>query len=532
MLLLGAVGVVLLVACANLANLLLARAAARERELAIRASLGASAGRVARQLLVESGLLALGGALIGLVIAAGISRVLGSFALERLPHLRSVGIDGRVIMFAAGVSVLTALLFGLAPALRSSRLDLQRALREGSRGSHGTFNRRVSNGFVIGQIALSVVLLVASGLLVRSFANLIEQETGFNAENVVVGRAVAGSTAYQSDARVRQLFSRLEENLRAKRELSSVALSSTAPFSSGDNQRLYFVEGKPRAPGEPDLVTSIRSVTPDYFSAIGTPLVAGRAFSGDDLLGRELVAIVDESLAKLEWPSGRAIGKRIRFENSANEPWRTIVGVARSIKHGDLAKPPDRYVYVPSAQYTQSSMDILARSTMAPTSVATLLRSEIAKVDPSIPLFDVHTVRDAVRASLDVQRLLYKLLIAFALAAVLLAAVGLYGVMALNVTMRFREFGVRLALGASPAALLRSVVRNGLILAVAGIIVGLAGAVAAAEVVRALLFRIGPTDPVTYAVVAGVLGLVVLVASYLPARRAAAADPLVALREE
>jgi putative ABC transport system permease protein len=534
LLLLGAVGVVLLVACANLANLLLARATARERELAIRASLGASAGRVARQLLVESALLSLGGALIGLVIATWISRVLGSFALERLPHLQTVGIDGRVIVFAGGLSVLTALLFGLAPALRSSRLDLQSALREGSRGSHGTLNRRVSNGFVIGQVALSVVLLVASGLLVRSFANLINQETGFNPENVVVARAVAGGTAYQSDTSVRQLFSRLEEKLRARRELSSVALSSTAPFSSGEHQRLYFIEGKPRAPGEPDLVMSIRSVTPGYFSAIGTPLVEGRAFTDNDRLGSELVAIVDESLAQLEWPNGRgdAIGKRIRFQNSPNEPWRTVVGIARSIKHGDLAKAPDRYVYLPFAQATQWRMDIVARSTLAPASVATLLRREMANVDPAIPLFDVHTVQEAVSASLDVQRLLFQLLIAFAIAAMLLAAVGLYGVMVLNVTMRFREFGVRMALGASPAALLRSVVRGGLVLAVAGIAVGLAGAMAAARLVRALLFGVSATDPVTYVAVAGVLGLVVLLASYLPARRAASADPLVALREE
>ncbi|MGH7713365.1 MAG: ADOP family duplicated permease, partial [Gemmatimonadaceae bacterium] len=355
LLLLGAVGVVLLVACANLANLLLARAASRERELAIRASLGASSRRIARQLLIESTMLALGGALMGLVIATWISRVLGDFALERLPHLQAIAIDGRVILFTVGVSLTTALLFGLAPALRSGRLDLQSALRDGARGSHGLGSRRLSNSFVIGQVALSVVLLVASGLLVRSFANLVRQETGFDADNVVVARAALVGSSYRSDTSVRQFYSRLEENLRARRELTSVALSSQAPFSYGNHQWLYFIEGKPRQPGEPDLVMSIRSVTPAYFATIGTRLVEGRPFTDNDRLGRERVAIVDESLAELEWPNGSAVGKRIRFE--PNDPWFTVIGVARSIKHGDLSKPPDRYVYVPFAQYTRWYMD-------------------------------------------------------------------------------------------------------------------------------------------------------------------------------
>jgi predicted permease len=530
--LLGAAGIVLLIACANIANLLLARTAARGRDLAIRASLGASSRRIARQLFSESALLALGGALIGLVIATWIAGLLGAFALERLPHLQSVRVDGYVLVFTAGVAVVTALLFGLAPALRGGRFDLQMALREGSRGTHGSANRRLRDGFVIGQVALSVVLLVASGLLVRSFTNLVNQETGFDADNVVVARAAAGGTSYTSDTAVRQLFSRLEQSLRGRRELTSVALSSNAPFSVGNNQRLYFVEGKPRQAGEPDLVMSIRSVTPDYFATIGTPLVEGRTFELSDQPGRQRVAIVDESLAKLEWPAGGAIGKRIRFRNEPNDPWWTIVGVARSIKHGDLTKAPDRYVYVPFAQYTQWHMEIVARSTLPPAAIASLLRSELAKLDPTIPLFDVHTIRDAISASLDVQRLLYQLLLAFALAALLLAAVGLYGLMALNVTARYREFGVRLALGSSPRALLRLVLQSGLALASVGIVLGLMAAAGAGAVIRAVLFGVGSLDLATYAGVAVLLALVVLLASYIPARRAAAADPLAALREE
>jgi putative ABC transport system permease protein len=529
-LLLCGVGAVLLIACANLANLLLARAAAREREFAIRACVGASPRRIVRQLLVEGVLLAIGGAMLGLLVAMWISRVLGRFALERLPHLQTVGIDGRVVLFTAAVAMLTVLLFGLAPALRVHRLDLQSTLRDGGRGSRGSANRRLGDAFVVGQVALSLVLLVAAGLLVRSFQNLIQQDTGFSAGDAIVARVSATGVAYRSDTTIRRFYARLEASLRVRPEFSAVALASTAPFSPGNHQMNYFVEGKETRPDQPTLVTSFRSVTPTYFTTVGTTILQGRAFTDDDRTESARVAIVDESLAKLEFPSGEAVGKRVKVEPDA--PWLTIVGVVRSIKHGDLAKAPDRYVYVPSSQFPQRRMEIIARSSLAPSAVTALLRSELAKLDPTLPLFDVHTIQEAVRASLDVQRLLYELLMAFALTALLLAAIGLYGLMSLHVTQRFREFGVRLALGASPATLRRMVLRGGVMLATIGVVVGLAGAAGATTLLRSQLFGVTPLDPLTFASVAAVLGAVVLVASYLPARRATSADPLIALREE
>ncbi len=437
LLLLGGVAAVLVIACANLANLLLARAIARQREFAIRVCLGASPRQVVRQLLVESALLALGGSLLGLGVAFWVSRILGGFALGRLSHLQSVGMDGTVLLFTASVGASSVILFGVAPALRSRRLDLQGALREESRASRGLSRRRLSDRLVIAHVALALVLLTTAGLLVRSFAELVRQDAGFDPASRIVARVIADGAAYQTEGSLWQVFQRLGASLQTRPELTSVALSSTAPFSRGNHQRNYFVEGKELLPGEQALVMSLRSVTPAYFATIGTTILQGRPFSEQDGEEREFVAIVDEGLARLEWPRGDAIGKRIRFETDPDEPWRTIVGVVRSIKHGDLAKPSDRYVYLPFAQYPQHRMDVIVHSNADPAMVVAILRAELAKLDAAIPLFDIHMLPDAMRESVEVQRLLSQLLLAFALTALLLAVIGLYGVMALNVSQRF-----------------------------------------------------------------------------------------------
>jgi putative ABC transport system permease protein len=528
--LLCAVGAVLVIACANLANLLLARATAREREFAIRSCLGANPTRIVQQLLVEGTLLASGGALAGFLLAIWISGVLGSFVVARLPHLQRVAIDGWVLLFTLGLTALTVVLFGLAPALRSRRIDLHTALRDGARSSRGRAGRRLGNGFVAAQVALSLVLLVSAGLLTRSFRNLLREDAGFDAGNTVVARLSTAGAAYRSDTAVRTFYQRLDAALADRPEFSAHAFSSTAPFSSGDHQRNYFVDGKASRPGEPQLVASVRSVSPEYFRTVGTTVLQGRPFTDNDRPAREPVAVVDESLARLEFPRGDAIGRRVRFD--PGEPWHTIVGVVRSIKHGDLARAPDRYVYLSYSQHPRTGMDVLLRTTLTPGAAAAVLRQVVASLDPGLPIFNVHTIGEAVEASVAVQRLLYRLLLAFAVAALALAAIGLYGVASLNVTTRFREFGVRAALGASPASIRDAVLRGGFGLAIAGIGIGLVAAVVTTSFLRTLLYRVAPLDGVTFGVVAVTLALVVLVASYIPARRAMRADPLQALRQD
>ncbi len=530
---LGAVGMVLLIACANVANLLLERALSRGREMAVRACLGASPWRVLRQLLVESLVLAALGSAGGLALAAWGLRLLEPAVLERLPHLRGVGMDLRVLGFTLGVSALTAVVFGLAPALRGARLDLHEAIREGARGSRGAPSRRLNDAFVVSQLALSLVLLVVAGLLMRSFANLTALETGFRAERVLVGRISLPGRVYQDAARIRGFHGQLLERVAGLPGVTAVAQSSTAPFSSGNNQQEFVVQGQEPAEGQPVLVASVRSVTPSYFKTVGTPLLRGRAFDEGDADGRELVAIVDESLARRHWADGNALGQRVRVGGlRSTNPWRTVVGVVAAIKHQDLSRRPDHYVYLPFAQDARRTMDLIVRTAQEPQALAGSVRAQLKTLDPALPMFDVHTLEQAVSDSLRVQRLLNGLLIGFALVALLLASIGIYGVVSLNVRSRTNEFGIRLALGASPSGVRALVLRQGLRLSLAGAGIGLTGAVFLSRHLGTLLFGVAPVDPPTFSAVTLALVGVALLACYVPARRATRLDPLQSLRCE
>jgi predicted permease len=530
--LLGAVGMVLLIACANVANLLLSRAVSRSREIAVRCCLGASPWRVARQLLAESGVLALIGSALGFVVALVCVRLLEPLALERMPHLQAIALDRTVLLFTLGLTVATALLFGLAPALRGARVDLQEAVRDGARGSRGARSRGLNDAFVVTQFALSLVLLIGAGLLLRSFSRLAALETGFRSERVLVGRVSLPGSVYRDGQSVRGLFDRLRERVEAIPGVEAAGLSSTAPFSAGNNQQNFVVQGKEPAPGQPVLVASVRSVTPSYFGAVRTPLLRGRLFDDRDREGAELVAIVDESLARRHWPDGNAVGQRVSLGGGKANPWRTIVGVVAAVKHQNLMRDPDHYVYAPFAQLPQGRMDVVVRGTGDTTGIAAALRGELKTIDPTLPLFDVHTLEQAVSDSLLLPRLVNGLLLAFALLALLLASIGIYGVMALNVSQRVNEFGIRLALGATPREVRALVLRQGMRLVVLGAALGLAGAAGLTRYLGTLLFQVPPLDPATFSAVTLILLVVALCACYVPARRATALDPLAALRRD
>ena len=348
---LAAVGMVLLIACANIANLLLARAGARTRDVALRCCLGASPWRIVRQLLVESLLLGLAGAAIGLMLASWGARVLGRVAMERLNYLQAVTLDPTVLAFTIVVTLVTVVLFGVAPALRGARVDLQDAVKDGRRSTRTAASRRLTDAFVVAQFALSIVLLIGAGLLLSSLNQLLSVDPGFRPENVLVGRVslqFVGLTDDQYRNRARQFYAQLADRVRGLPGIQAVGLSSTAPFSKGNNQKIFTIKGREPEQGQPRLVASVRSVTPDYFAAIGTPLRRGRFFEQSDADKASLVAVVDETLARRFWPDGDAVGHEVKLGDDG--PWRRIVGVAASVKHGDLSESSDRYVYLPHAQ--------------------------------------------------------------------------------------------------------------------------------------------------------------------------------------
>ncbi|MGQ0643702.1 MAG: FtsX-like permease family protein [Gemmatimonadaceae bacterium] len=528
----GAAGMVLLIACANLANLLLAGTTDRRREIAVRCSLGASPRRIVRQLLLESFLLALGGAVAGLAIGAAALRAAAPFLLERMPHIERIGLDPAMLLFTSGMALATALLFGVVPAITSARIELAPSLKDGVRGTRDRANRRLNDAFVVAQVALSLTLLVGAGLLLRSFSNLMNVDRGFRAENVLIGRVSLPWTTYDTLPEILAYADRVEGRLRGMPGLTAVGLSSTAPFSANNNQQEVIVQGKEPRANEPVPVVSVRRVSEGYFAAIGTPLLSGRPFTTADRQGSELVVIIDESLATRYWPGGNPIGARIAVGSRNNPRWRTVVGVAASIRHQQLDRAPDHYVYGPLSQNPTLTLDIIVRSPLGKTELTNAMQLVTRDIDATAPVYDIALLSDAVAESLATRRMTNTLMASFTAAAVLLAAIGIFGVLSRNVAARVKEFGVRLALGASPRAVVALVVRRGLVLVLLGIVFGVAGAFALTGFLRTLLFGVAPRDLATYIAAPVLFALVALVACWLPARRATTADPLDALRGE
>ncbi|HWS87819.1 MAG TPA: ABC transporter permease [Pyrinomonadaceae bacterium] len=533
--LLGAVGFVLLIACANVANLLLARAAAREREIAIRRALGAGRARLIRQFLTESVLLALVGGALGLLLAVWGVDVLVALAPSDLPRLDQVGVDGRVLLFTVGISVGTGLLFGLAPALQAAQGDLNESLKEGGRGGgEGARGRRVRNALVVAEVALALVLLAGAGLMIKSFLRLQEVDLGFNAEHVLSMRVQLSGTNYREGARAVAFYEQLVERIEATPGVQAAAAVGTVFLSSTPNSSWFSIEGRPAFPPNERVEVPIDPVTPNYFRAMGVPLLKGRAFDARDRQDAPAVTVVNETFARRFFPGEEAVGKRIKYgPPDSDGQWITIVGVVGDTRRTgfDAAVRPE--TYLPHAQAPARGMMLVVRSSAAdPSALANAVRGAVSSLDREVPVFQVRTLDELLSGMMAQRRLNMLLLAIFAGVALLLAAVGIFGVMNYAVSQRTHEIGLRVALGAQGRDILRMVVGQGMALVLAGLVLGLVCALALTRLMSSLLYGVSAADPVTYAGIALLLAAVALLACYLPARRAMKVDPMEALRYE
>jgi putative ABC transport system permease protein len=522
----GAVAFVLLIACANIANLLMARGSARARELAVRAALGAGRGRVVRLLLTESLLLAALGGLAGTVLAFWGVDALVAMAPDSAPRRVEIGVDPRVLAFAALVTIGTGVLFGIAPAMQMSRGG-SAALKDAGRGTPAAGGRRLRRTLIAAEVALSLVLLTGSALLVQTLIRLQRVDLGFNPESVLVGQVNPPNTTYDTIEKHRVFYDQVLERAAALPGVRTAALASVLPLS-GDSDMGFMIEGRPvpRLPSE-QPVTWYRLVSAAYFDAMGMRLVRGHAFTAGDAT---LSVVVNETLARRFFPGEDPLGRRIRFEDGG--PWFTIVAIAADAKTRGARQETKVETFIPYWQFTERGMNVILKTAIDPGQLAAPLRQAVHALDPDIPVSGVTTLDEMVRGSVEQPRFFALLAAAFAGLALVLAAVGVYGIMAYVVSQRTPEIGVRLALGATTGEVFRLVVAEGLKLAAIGVVIGTAGAVLAARGLSTLLFGVRPGDPLTLTGVAAVLLGVAAAACAIPARRAARVDPMAALRAE
>ena len=539
--LLGAVGLVLLIACVNLANLTLARASARRREMAIRLAVGANRGRLIFQLLTESLVLAFAGGALALAVLVGLMNLIVKFLPADIPRINEIEISLGVLLFVFAVSTVTGLLFGIVPALQSSRFDVIANLKEGSQGAgFGLANQRFRSGLVIVEFALSLVLMIGAGLLLRSFARLLEVSPGFNPENVLVARIwlpVPNNPEldpYRDPAK-RGAF--VKEVVRRAAALPGVRYAAigggnAVPLVGPRNLGGFTIEND--STSNTTIPTAqLNSITADYFRAIEAPLIRGRFFNETDDLKSGQVVIVDESLAKRYFGDRDPLGQRIkRGGRSSTAPWMTIVGVVGDIKTDGIDKPDQPHLYFPAYQTPGYAMAVYLRTDVEPMSLSQSLREQVQAVDRDLPVFGERTLEQIVSDSLGRRKFALQVVGLFGILALLLAAVGIYGVISYSISQRTRDIGIRLALGASKGTILQWVLKQGLVLIAAGVAVGLIGAFVVTRLLRTMLFEVRPTDLVTYVGFALLLAAVALIACYIPARRATKVDPLVALRTE
>jgi predicted permease len=531
----GAVGFVLLIGCANVANLMLARAAGRQREIALRMALGASRTRIIRQLLTESVMLGIAGGVLGILIAYwSVDLIRWSNPGEAARFAAGwnhLGINLPVLGFALAISVLSGVLFGLAPAWQLSRPDLNSALKEGGQQSTSR-SHRLRGSLVVAEVALSLMLLVSAGLLIRSFLQLVKTNPGFNSDNLMTMNLVLPVAKYKDEAQRVAFYSDLVRRVEELPAVSSAALVNHLPLGGSNSSSPFLIEGTPEPPPGQEFDGRYRVCTPEYFQTMGISVLKGRAFTEQDKAGAPPVIIINETLAEKYWPNADPIGKRMRYPGPiAENPWMQVVGVVQDVKH-EMNLPVTADYYVPHAQDVWSSMVLVAKTRVEPTAMAAPIRQVVWAMDKDQPVFDVHTMAEVRGISLSLHRLSSVMLSIFAGVALLLAAIGIYGVMAFSVTQRTHEIGIRMALGARAADVLHLMVRNGMVLALLGVVVGLAGAYALTRLLAGLLFGVTPTDLMTFASVTLGLLLVALFACYVPARRATRVDPLVALRYE
>jgi putative ABC transport system permease protein len=534
-LLLGAVGFVLLIACANVANLLLARAASREKEIALRTALGARRTRIVRQLLTESLLLALLGGLGGLALAWWGIQALVAISPRDLVNLQGVGLNLTVLGWTLAVVVVTGILFGLVPALEATRLDLNDTLKEGGKGASGQSarSRGLRGALVVSEVALALVLLVSAGLLVKSFARMRNIDTGFRTDNVLTMVVRVPDTKYKEDSQFVNFFHQAEEQIRALPGVRSVGIVNYLPLYGGLGSATGFaVEGRPAPPPGEEPSTNVRVSDAGYFRTMGIPVLRGRNFTEVEDAQARHVVIVSESFAQKYFPGEDPVGKRVAVEMFDKPTPTEIVGVVGDVRYDSLTDAAEPTVYFPHPELTYSFMTLVIHADGDPTQLTPAIRREISGIDPDQPISDVRTMTQVMAETVGRARFSTFLFGLFAGLATLLAAVGIFGVMNYSVTLRTREIGLRMALGAQPARVLVLVLRQGLVLTLVGVGLGLAVSLALTRVMSSLLFGVDATDPATFAAIVPLLTAVSLIACYIPARRATRIDPLVALRYE
>jgi putative ABC transport system permease protein len=536
--LLGAVAFVLLIACANVANLLMSRGAARQREIAVRVALGAGRGTLLRQLLTESALLAIAGGAGGILLGAWALRWLLGAVPDNLARADAVSLDTGVMAFTGVLTLLTGVVFGLAPALQLSKPDLTETLKEGGRAGSGARAHRVRDGLVVAQVALSLVLLAGAGLMLRSFAALQASSPGVDPAGVVTASVALPGARYAEAGPRRQFVRQVTERLEAAPGVAAAGAITPLPLGGGGWQTSYAVEGFPEPEPGRFPTNDIARVTPGYFRAMGVRLLRGRLFTWRDDENAPPVVVVDETFVNAWFPNEDPIGRRVKINaghptpGMPPPPWSTIVGVVNHVKNYGIDRESRVEVYAPFLQSPVPIVSLVAKGPGGAAAMSAAMREAVHAADPSLPVFNVRTMDEYLARTLTPKRLLMVVLALFSGVALTLAAVGLYGVMAYAVTQRTPEIGIRMALGAHPGDVLRRVLGRGMLLTASGIVPGLAAAYGLTRLMSTLLFGVSATDPATFAGVAALLAAVALLASWIPARRAARVDPLVALRGE
>ena len=536
--LLGAVGFVLVIACANVANLLLARAVARQKEIAIRTALGASRWRIVQQLLTESVLLSLCGGALGVLLAFWSLHWIQILGPKSVPRIHDIGIDSAALLFTFLLSLGSGTLFGLAPALRISRLNVNATLQDASRGSAGTSavwgrGNHLRRLLVVAELALCVMVLIGAGLLIRSFGRLQHVSPGFNARNVLTLELTLNGPKYKDPQAVLATYRDLWKRVEALPGVTASGGVSALPMSQMFEWGPITVEGRVLPPGENFINADQHMVSGHYFSAMEIPLRSGRFFNQQDNTTSPKVVIVDEYMARQLWPDQNPIGQRIHYGGlSDNEPWETVVGVVGRVKQYTLDADSRIALYRPQTQYPTGTMNVVLRTGADPAALTSAVKQQIRALDSDLPLYNVRTMEQRMEESLARRRFSMLLLALFACVALALATIGTYGVMAYLVNQGTREIGIRIALGATQMGIVRLVVWKGMALALSGVAVGLAGAFALSRLMRSLLFGVSPADPLTFVAISLLLAFVTLLASYIQAHRAAHIDPIVSLRYE
>lgn len=533
-LLFGAVGFLLLIATANVANLLLARAGSRTREIAVRAAIGAGRARIVAQLVTESVVLGVLSGLAGLFIASWGTRALLAIAPEGIPRLGEVRLNGTVFAFAIGVASLCGVLFGLAPALRVAGLPLVEGLKEGGRSGAGVSQRRTQRALVVCEIALALILSVGAGLMIRSMAALTSVNPGFAPMQLVTFQLKLPELRYDTPQKITALYDALRARLEADPAIRSVGSSTSLPPDLNAMTDNFVAEGQQIPPNQSAPVAPLVFVDENYFKTLGVPLVAGRFFDERDVPGGPLVVIVNETLARRYFPGGNAVGRRLKQGGAErpNNPWMEIVGVVGDVKYSGLNAPPEPAFYLADRQQPFIRRFVMVRTAADPRSALNSIRAAVSALDRDVPVARLYAIGQLMNESVAAPRFRTTLVTVFAILGLVLAAIGIYGVMAYTVSERARELGVRVALGATTRDVMRMVLAEAFALAAAGVVLGVAGAVATTRLMAALLFGVTPTDPATFVSIAGILMAIALAGSYVPARRATRVDPMATLRSE